>query len=204
MLGAKALHPQDYARAKAAANAQAAQTKGGGGGGTKGGGGGGGKPSPSPSPSPGTVSWDGQYENDLTPGDPTGAVGPTRYVELVNVKFGIYGRTGSLIAAGSLNALTGASSGSSLSDPQILWDPLTQRFYYLVLNVSTNALMYGFSTSSSPSSTSDFCKYVFGNWNPNLPDYPKIGSTSDFILAGVNVFDSSGTPYLGSDVGWAT
>jgi hypothetical protein len=64
--------------------------------------------------------------------------------------------------------------------------------------------MYGFSTTSSPSSASDFCKFYFGNWNPNLPDYPKIGTTSDFVLAGVNVFDSSGTTYLGSDVGWAT
>jgi hypothetical protein len=38
-------------------------------------------------------SFKGQFSSVNTPSDSTGAIGPTRYVQLVNVRFGIYSRT---------------------------------------------------------------------------------------------------------------
>ena len=38
-------------------------------------------------------SWKGVYDTSVSPSDSTGAIGPTRYVELVNDQFAIYDRT---------------------------------------------------------------------------------------------------------------
>src|SRR5437867_2765528 len=35
-------------------------------------------------------SWEGTFDSRSTPSDSTGAIGPTRYIELVNTKFAIY------------------------------------------------------------------------------------------------------------------
>jgi hypothetical protein len=149
-------------------------------------------------------SWNGQYDTSVTPGDSTGAVGPTRYVELVNLKFGIYSRTSSTaLATGTLASFTGDSAGN-LSDPQVIWDPDTRRFYYVVLDFSYNILDVGFSKTDTPSSAADWCKYSADyGYGTNIPDYPKLGDTRDFWLIGVNVFNSSGA-FLRSDVDWIT
>jgi hypothetical protein len=149
------------------------------------------------------VSCPGLNDNSVTPSDSTGAIGPTRYVELVNLKFGIYSRTGSAISSGSLASLTG-DSGGNLSDPQVIWDTGTGRFYYVVLDFSSNILLFGFSKSDTPAGASDFCKYgVDYGYGSNIPDYPKLGDTSDFLLIGVNVFSSSDV-FQGSDIDWVT
>src|SRR5207244_1112188 len=96
--------------------------------------------------------------------------------------------------AGSLNDLTGDSS-SYLADPQVIWDAGSGRFYYVVLNYEalvansgSNVLDIGFSKTSSPSSAADFCKYsVDFGYGLDLPDHPKLGDSSDFLLAAVHV-----------------
>jgi hypothetical protein len=174
------------------------------GGNGRGGGGGGSGGSGCKTPtSPVFLSCQGINDTSVTPSDSTGAIGPTSYIELVNLKFGIYSRTGSAVSTGSLASLTG-DSGGNLSDPQIIWDTQNGRFYYVVLDFSSNILLFGYSKTDTPASASDFCKYgVDYGYGSNLPDYPKLGDTSDFLLIGVNVFDSSEN-FLGSDVDWVT
>ena len=65
-----------------------------------------------------------------TPPDTTGAIGPSRYVQLVNDEAEIYNRsTGAFIGAGTLNQLAGIGSLVNSFDPQIIWDDTTSRFY---------------------------------------------------------------------------
>ena len=53
----------------------------------------------------------GINSTNAAPPDETSAVGTTRYIELVNVKFAIYNKTSnSPISTGSINSLVGASS----------------------------------------------------------------------------------------------
>ena len=129
-------------------------------------------------------------------------MGPTEYIELINLRYGIYSPSGTLLASGTLGELTGHNN-ADLSDPQILWDPATQRFYYTVLDVADNTFAFGFSKTASPSGAADFCQYGanFGYGTDYLPDYPKMGDSSDFILIGSNVF-FWGIAYVGSDVDW--
>lgn len=149
-------------------------------------------------------SWKGVYDTSVSPSDSTGAIGPTRYVELVNDQFAIYDRTNNAaLSSGTLAALTGDASGS-LTDPQVVWDQGTSRFYYAVLDASSNVFEVGFSTTDSPTTEADWCQYTDDpGYGSNLPDYPKLGDTQDFLLIGANVFGSDGT-YLRSDVDWIT
>ena len=146
-------------------------------------------------------SWLGETQGGLAPPDPTGAIGPSGYIELINLRYGIFRRDGSLVEHGDLGALTGFPV-SELSDPQVVWDPTAQRFYYLALDTVTDAYAFGYSTGANPQSASDFCKYnVNAFYSTSLPDYPKLAVTPDFVLVGANVFLLAAF-YSGSDVDW--
>ena len=194
------LHAREYALAKAAANAKAGV-------------GNGRPPKPKPGGSGGPTifnppnvapSFDGTFESGVTPPDTTGAIGPDRYIETVNTKYAIYSRTGSLISGGSLSALTGISGGLfgySLSDPQMMWDAKTGRFYYSAvyydLFLSSTGLAVGWSKTATPTSSSDFCQYAI-DFGGELPDYPKLGDSSDFLLYGYNLYGNFASTYDGS------
>jgi hypothetical protein len=198
-IGYLPLHPKQYALAKAAANARAGV-----GSNRPRGGGGGGAPIVS-SYANASPSFTGQYQTQLTPPDSTGTIGPDRYIEAINTKYAIYSKTGSLINSGSLSQLTGISGGLfgyNLSDPQMMWDQRTQRFYYSVVYyngaATTNGLAIGWSTTSTPASSSDFCKYT-ASFGGELPDYPKLGDSQDFLLFGYNLFGNGASTYDGSE-----
>jgi hypothetical protein len=195
------LHARDFARAKAAANARAgvgvfgtrpARPRGGGGGAPV--------VSSYANVSP---SFNGTYMSGGTPPDTTGAIGPDRYIETVNTQYAIYSRAGSLVNSGSLSSLTGISGGLfgySLSDPQMMWDAKTQRFYYSAVYYDflffDNGLAVGWSKTATPASSNDFCQYAI-QFGEELPDYPKLGDSSDFLMYGFNQF-LLGSQYDGS------
>ena len=198
--GALRLHAREFAHAKAAANAraglgaQATRRRGGGGAPTV---------SSYANVSP---SFNGTFQSGATPPDATGAIGPDRYIEAVNTQYAIYTRAGSLLNSGSLSALTGIPTGLfgyGLSDPQVMWDAKTHRFYYATvyydsLFFSENGIAVGWSTTATPASSNDFCKYVI-SFGSELPDYPKLGDSSDFLLFGYNLFGFFASTYDGSE-----
>src|SRR4051794_18076380 len=150
-------------------------------------------------------SFAGTFQPGLTPPDTTGAIGPDRYIETVNTTYAIYDRSGTQLNSGSLSALTNISGGLfgyGLSDPQMMWDPTTQRFYYVALYydslfMSDNGLAIGWSKTAAPASSADFCQYTvpFGG---DFPDYPKLGDSHDFLIVGYNDFPGGGDTYAGS------
>ncbi|HEY3209177.1 MAG TPA: hypothetical protein VGL18_05215 [Actinomycetota bacterium] len=168
-------------------------------------------------------AWTGLTDPNVTPPDTTGAIGPSRYIELVNDKYGIYDRNGNVVATGGLRGLAGANT-DCVTDPQVIWDPQTKRFYYVVLEFShfvgfdcesppgppndENRLYIGFSRTSTPSNgSSSWCKYALFYQNPftgfdPLPDYPKLGDNSAFLLFGSNLFDNLTGNFMGADVAW--
>ncbi len=135
-------------------------------------------------------SWQGA-DPTLTPSDSHGAIGSTRYVELVNAQYAIYDRTNDTpMSQGALQSIAGAASGDSVFDPQVIWDPTTARFYYAMVDAvssTSNLLAVGYSKTASPSSAADWC-HNFVDYGSELPDYPKLGDSSDLLVIGVNVF----------------
>lgn len=154
------------------------------------------------------ASWEGQFDTPAPP-DTTGAIGPNSYIEPINSRFGIYSRTGTLISQGDLGQLTGVTLGC-LSDPQILWDASQKRFYYALISASAlgagcvDELVWGYSKNANPQGPSDFCKYATtdGYAQGTILDYPKLGSTKDFLLVGINRFGGPLLLYQGSDLLW--
>src|SRR5438445_6420671 len=62
-----------------------------------------------PAPTPRTIrAWEGVSDRNVTPSDSTGAIGPTRYIELINARFAIYRRNASSLGSGQLQELAGA------------------------------------------------------------------------------------------------
>ncbi|HEY8870800.1 MAG TPA: hypothetical protein VIM30_15625 [Candidatus Limnocylindrales bacterium] len=138
-----------------------------------------------------TTGWQGVASSNVSPPDANGAIGPSTYVEVVNSQIAIYTRAGSLVASANLSTLTGHSKDS---DPMVLWDPDTQRFYYNVWNTSDATMDWGFSKTANPTTIpGGFCSYntSFGYDPTSFPDYPKLGQTKDYLLIGVNFYPSS-------------
>src|SRR6266566_1571043 len=161
-------------------------------------------PAPATVLAPGVVrNWAGQRDTTDAPSDSTGAIGTTRYIELVNAKAAIYNRTSNTpTAAGALLQLTGcvtAGCTDNVFDPQVIWDPGTSRFFYAaddIVSSTQNLLDIGFSTTATPDlSASSWCRFAL-NFGSTFPDYPKLGDTQDFMLMGSN--DFSGPRFAGS------
>ena len=99
--------------------------------------------------------------------------------------------------------------GRSGVDPQIVWDPGTRRFFFAALTwpVQPGELRWGFSRSDSPNGPADWCTYAdsfdYGN---AYPDYPRLGTTKDFVLVGANRLDVAAYAGYGhqSDLMWWT
>jgi hypothetical protein len=147
-------------------------------------------------------SANGLADHSVGPSDSTGAIGPDSYIEMVNLKIGIYNRNLDLITSATLGTLTGELNGN-MSDPQVFWDPATNRFYFAVLNVSNSTVEWGFSKSANPTSIpGSFCNYdlIFGP-SGSFPDYPKLGDTRHDLLIGVNLF-KPGAVFPEGDVAW--
>lgn len=143
----------------------------------------------------------GVRDANSSPSDSTGAIGTTRYVELVNSKYGIYDRASKLLSTGSLSSLVGASQFDHIFDPQVIWDPGTDRFYYAtdqITSAGENLLAIGFSKGATPNGPADFCQYSLSYGFTDFPDFPKLGDTQDFWAIGVNVF--SPDAFTGSDI----
>jgi hypothetical protein len=159
------------------------------------------------------ASFEGIDNAIHTPPDETSAIGPDRFIEFVNTELGIFDRNGTLLANVSAEELTGASPGDFTSDPQILWDPSSLRFYYTIYEnrnhtgVLDPGIAWGFSAGVSPAAAADFCKYFarfnYGGTFPDgvFPDFPQLGTTHDYLLIGANRF-TFGESFVGADLAW--
>jgi hypothetical protein len=152
----------------------------------------------------GGLSFAGLSDPNLSPSDSTGTIGTTRYIQTVNAQVGIFDRTtNATIATGTLNQLAGNGGGVSSFDPQIMWDPTTNRFYYLMDSIFSSAhhkLAFGFSKTGRPAtvSSADWCQYTI-DYGSTFPDFPKLGDSRYFIIFGVNTYNNSDV-FLGSDI----
>jgi sugar lactone lactonase YvrE len=134
-------------------------------------------------------------EQDLTPPDSTGAIGPNDYVETVNAEVAVYSRS-NLAPVGSPVTLSSFFNGVAVCDPQVKYDPPSERWFAVAIRCdgtqSANAVYIAFSKTSDPSSLSTgWCQYST-SFGELLEDYPKLGLSSDHIIIGTNEFDRFG------------
>jgi hypothetical protein len=153
--------------------------------------------------------FNGVYDKSTAPPSPAIAASPSQILEIVNSRYRISNRSGAG-TTGSVSDLAGAT-GTFLSDPQVFWDPSTNRFYFsLFENRGTSGpdegLVWGFSKTSMPSSAADFCSYFsgFNYGSTSIPDRQSLGDTTDFLLISSDRFSTANSAFLGTDVAWIT
>jgi len=137
------------------------------------------------------------------PPDSTNAMGPTRFIEASNLTFTIWDRNGGPpLFSGNPFQIYGQSGG----DPQVVWDPQSRRFYFAALRsfFLPAGVAWGFSRTDSPNGPGDWCSYLdFFDFGNSIPDYPRLGTTADFILVGANRLGSRSQAYgTQSDLMW--
>ncbi len=126
----------------------------------------------------------------VNPPDPNGAVGPNHYVEMINLVFGVYSKTGTLLLGpvdtGTLWAGFAVPDCTDPSgDPIVLYDQFADR--WILSQFTTSGLSdatkpfwncVAISTTGDPTGT--YYRYAFETANFQFfPDYPKYGVWTD-------------------------
>jgi hypothetical protein len=119
----------------------------------------------------------------VNPPDPNGEVGPNNYVEMINLVFAVYSKTGVLqlgpIDTGTLwSGFAVPDCTDPSGDPVVLYDQLADR--WLLTQFTTRGPEYfnciAISVTGDP--TGAYYRYAFST-GVNFPDYPKYGVWTD-------------------------
>ena len=122
------------------------------------------------------ASWAGQTASGFRPFDPSGAVGPNHYVQMINsTTFKMYNKTGGVLLTGSLGSLWSPATGNT-GDPIVLYDKNADRWMLAQFGSSTDKKIYiAISTTNDPTGS----YYTYTYVSPLFPDYLKFSVWQD-------------------------
>jgi len=137
------------------------------------------------------------YGFRVNPPDSNGDVGPTQYVEMVNLVFSVYSKTGKTkLGPTPIGALWEGFSIPDCTDPSgdpvVLYDPLANRWILTQFTTSgfsdpTLPFYNCVAVSKSGNATGRYYRYAFTT-GFNFPDYPKYGVWSNSYVATTREF----------------
>ncbi len=152
------------------------------------------------------VSFNGIPSPGFVPSDSNLAVGPNHIVEVVNIQFAVYGKTGALLAGPTniSNLFTSLSiCARTLGDPVVLYDRQADRWVITYIGSPAqgqSSECYAVSQTNDPTGAYFVYGYSFGT---NLNDYPKLSTwataTNSAYLSTYNVFQNF-TQLVGAEV----
>ena len=126
----------------------------------------------------------------VTPPDNGLAAGPNHVVEMVNDSGTIWDKSGNLVKIFDLNTFFAVPSGYTFSDPRILYDQLSERWFAsgvaFIPPTYGSGVTIAVSTSSDPTGT--WVQYLAANSSTVTHDQPKIGVSSDKVVLSWNDF----------------
>ena len=126
------------------------------------------------------------------PPDVQVATGVDRIVEMVNLEGQVFTKQG--ISNKTFSLSTFFKTGTdSISDPKVLFDAPSGRWFTSLVDITTNNVMLGVSSTSDP--TGIWVLYALAAGG-NLPDQPILGISDDKVALAANVF--RGTTFVGS------
>lgn len=127
------------------------------------------------------------------PPDPSGAVGPNHYVQMVNRQYQVWDKSGNQVTSAlSLNQVLGSGSG----DPIAVYDRFADR-WLLSEFVAGDVNTIKVAISETPDPTGAFYLYTFQF--DSFPDYFKIGVWHDGYYLTANKFSGNTTYVLERD-----
>lgn len=120
------------------------------------------------------------------------ATGPSQVVEMVNVEGGVFTRQGVSNQTFSLSTFFRTGT-DSISDPKILYDSPSGRWFTSLVDVTLGNVILGVSSTSDATGAWVFYAITAGG---NLPDQPIIGVSDDKVTVAAN--DFLGKTFVGS------
>lgn len=128
----------------------------------------------------------------VSPPDPVGDVGPDHYVEMVNLVFAVYSKTGTRLLGptpiGALWAGFAISDCSDLSgDPIVRHDQLADRWILTQFTSRGPTYFNCVAVSQTADPTGAYFRYAFAT-GLNFPDYPKYGIWPDAYFISTREF----------------
>jgi hypothetical protein len=129
------------------------------------------------------------------PGDVQIGVGPTAVVQMVNSSIAVWSKAGSTIAPAPSSTLSMGAffstpshnrTGSTMSDPRVLFDAPTGRWFFAGFDVDRRETVLAVSSSTEPLSS----RTVLTIPSSGCPDQPRLGVSDRLIALGLDVFTS--------------
>jgi len=149
------------------------------------------------------------YGFAVVPPDTEGDVGPNHYIQSVNLIFGVWSKSGALLAGplpehalfASLGSPCGTPAGAG-GDPIILYDHLADRWLFTYLSYPSIPGTYYLCTAVSQSGDPLGAWYLYvWTWPGGLfPDYPKYGVWPDGYYLSINQYSNDLSSWAGAAV----
>lgn len=133
----------------------------------------------------------------IEPPDTMGAAGPNHFVAFNNGSFSVFSKNGAVVSQVSDTSFWISALGSDpggLSDPRILYDPASQRWFATMITTdqaTNNKILIARSNTSDP--TQGFKGVSYTTTNNRFADFPTLGLDANGIYVGTNNFNSAGT-----------
>lgn len=119
-------------------------------------------------------------------------------MEAVNLTARVFDKSGNTVSTFSLYNLFNISTSTQISDPRVIYDPLSGHWFVSIITINKSQTPGGWdlavSASSDPTGTYYLYSFTTGS---SFPDFPKIGVNYDKVVITGDAF--SGNTYLGTE-----
>jgi Abnormal spindle-like microcephaly-assoc'd, ASPM-SPD-2-Hydin len=154
------------------------------------------------------ISFSGIPSPGYVPSDSNLAVGPNHIVEVVNVEYAVYSKSGATLA-GPTNIQTlfsklGGVCAGTFGDPVALYDRAADRWLISFIGSNSAGTVAAECVAVSKTNDPTGAYYLYGySFGSNLNDYPKLGTwattTNSAYLVSYNIF-AGGSSFNGADL----
>ena len=161
------------------------------------------------SPAPAS-SFRALEDNDTAiPPDTHGAVGPNHLMVVLNTQIRIQTRAGATLSTVPTDTFWSAAPGPWASgvpntfDPQVFYDPFSNRWMFTVVadfDAATSAILLAVSQTSDPTGNWKIYKVDVDSTNAAWADYPRMGFNKNWIVVTVNMFGISDGAFKRSSI----
>jgi hypothetical protein len=138
------------------------------------------------------VSFVGQdsRQSNVNPSDTQLAVGPTAVVQAVNSSIAIYSPAGQLLQQQTLGQFFSGGgvdrSRDSTTDPRVLWDPVSGRFFAVMFDITRLEIVLAVTTTADPLGP----RSIFAMSSPGCTDQPRLGTSDNVVVVTDDLFSS--------------
>jgi hypothetical protein len=141
------------------------------------------------------------FSPSSAPPDTNGAAGATQYVQWVNTSFAVFNKSTGALVFGPADGNTlwqgfgGPCEANNDGDPIALYDRQANRWLMTQFSVSGGQFFQCVAVSTSSDATGSYRRFAYQFTAFN--DYPKAGVWPDAYYISFNMFNASGTAFLG-------